>query len=51
MKICRVLHLLIASALLFASSSLHAQTEYEWHRDPTWDPFAEIHRKPRQAKP
>ncbi len=20
-------------------------TEYEWHRDPTWDPFAELYRK------
>jgi transcriptional regulator GlxA family with amidase domain len=22
---------------------LAAEVEYEWHRDPTWDPFAELH--------
>lgn len=27
------------------------QTEYEWHRDPAWDPFAELHAKPRKARP
>jgi transcriptional regulator GlxA family with amidase domain len=26
-----------------ASESLAAATEYEWHRDPSWDPFAKLH--------
>ena len=25
------------------SQNLAVATEYEWHRDPTWDPFAKIH--------
>ena len=26
-----------------AATKLANMTEYEWHRDPTWDPFAELH--------
>lgn len=26
-----------------AAERLAANTEYEWHRDPSWDPFAELH--------
>ncbi len=26
-----------------AATRLANMTEYEWHRDPTWDPFAELH--------
>jgi transcriptional regulator GlxA family with amidase domain len=26
-------------------------TEYEWHRDPSWDPFAELPSKARKKKP
>ncbi len=26
-----------------AAERLAAATEYEWHRDPSWDPFAELH--------
>jgi transcriptional regulator GlxA family with amidase domain len=26
-----------------AAEGLAQGTEYEWHRDPKWDPFAEVH--------
>ncbi|MBI4606493.1 MAG: hypothetical protein HY721_31395 [Planctomycetes bacterium] len=26
-----------------AAKSLADGTEYEWHEDPAWDPFAELH--------
>ena len=26
-----------------AATNLANMTEYEWHRDPTWDPFAKLH--------
>ncbi len=32
-----------------AAIKLPNATEYEWHRDPIWDPFAELHGLAKQA--